>query len=132
MIPPIPSNKARITIQTELGWSLLPGSGFPAAVVPDGVALVSGVEPTDGVDGSLEDVVSVGLDGTVGWDVGMVGGVDSVGLVGLLGVVVSEGSVVSEGEVCGVGGVVGGLVGFWVGVVWFGFVAEGVVFDCAP
>ena len=85
------------------------------------MALASGVEPTDGVDGSLEDVLSVGLDGTVGRDVGMEGGVDSVGLVGLLGVVVSEGSVVSEGEVCWVGGVVGGLVVFWVGVV-----------DCAP
>ena len=68
--------------------------------MPDGVALVSGVEPTDGVDGSPEDVLSVGLDGTVGWDVGTEGAVESVGLVGLLGVVVSEGSVVSEGEVC--------------------------------
>lgn len=105
--------------------------------------LVSNVGSTDGVDGSLEDVFSVGSDGIVGWGVVTEGAVESVGLVGLLGVVVSEGSVVSEGEVCWVGGVVGGLVGllgvvvvesvgFWVGVVWLGFVAEGVVFDCAP
>ena len=80
------------------------------------MALVSGVEPTDGVSGSLEDVLSVGSDGIVGWDVGTEGTVESVGLVGLLGVVVSEGSVVSEGEVCWVGGVVGGLVGL-LGVV---------------
>ena len=111
--------------------------------MPDGVALVSGVDSIDGFDGLPEDGLSVGLDGIVGWDVGTEGAVESVGLVGLLGVVVSEESVVSEGEVCWVGGVVVGLVGllgvvvvesvgFWVGVVWLGFVAEGVVFDCAP
>lgn len=100
--------------------------------MPAALELVPGIDSTDGFDGSLEDVSSVESDGIVGWDVGTEGTVESVGLVGLLGVVISEGSVVSEGEVCWVGGVVGGVVGFWVGDVWFGCVTEGVVVDCTP
>ena len=82
--------------------------------------LVSGVESTDGVDGSLEDVLSVGLDGIVGSDVGAEVGVDSTGFVGSLGTVVSEGTVVS-GEVVSAG-VVGLLGTVGVGSVGFGVV----------